>query len=248
MLLIDGDILAYKVSSACEEAVHWGDDLWTLHADAKEGKSQVDLWLKDIQVDLEYGEGLKVFLSSKDNYRLDVYSEYKANRVGKRKPMILAELKRHMEAVWDAVSVPTLEADDVIGMAASAAPEHSIIVSIDKDFKSVPCRLYNPDKPELGVLTISEQEADYWFMYQTLVGDSTDNYSGCKGVGPKKAADILKDKETLFDMWQAVVRAYDSAGLSSKHALVQARVARILRNGEYSDGKVQLWSPPKEPK
>ena len=247
MLLIDGDILAYKVSSACEEAVHWGNDLWTLYADAKEGRNQVDLWIAELQTNLEDERGLRVFLSSKDNYRLDVYSEYKANRKGKRKPMILGELRRHMKDAWNATVIPTLEADDVIGMEASSDPEH-IIVSIDKDFKSVPCKLYNPDKPELGIVSISEQEADYWFMYQTLVGDPTDNYGGCKGIGPKKAEKILEGKQTMFDMWQAVIHAYDSAGLSSKHALVQARVARILRSGEYTDGKVKLWSPPKEPK
>jgi len=245
MLLIDGDILAYKVSAACEEPVHWGNDLWTLHADAKEGRNQVDLWLAEIQTNLEDERGLRVFLSSKDNYRTDIYPDYKANRKGKRKPMILGELRKHMENAWKASVTPTLEADDAIGIEASSNSE-SVIVSIDKDFKTVPCNLYNPDKPELGVVAITEQKADYWFMYQTLVGDSTDNYGGCKGVGPKKAEKVLEGKQTLFDMWQAVLTAYDAAGLSSKHALVQARVARILRHGEYSDGKVKLWSPPKE--
>ena len=46
-LLIDGDVVAYKIASVCEEPVHWGNDFWTLHADAYEGKTQVDIWISE---------------------------------------------------------------------------------------------------------------------------------------------------------------------------------------------------------
>ena len=44
-LLIDGDILLYAESSAVEEAWDWGNDIWTLHGDAKIAKERVDVWL-----------------------------------------------------------------------------------------------------------------------------------------------------------------------------------------------------------
>ena len=31
-LLVDGDIVAYKVASACERPIDWGDGLWTMHS------------------------------------------------------------------------------------------------------------------------------------------------------------------------------------------------------------------------
>ena len=31
VLLIDGDILCYKVALQNEEAINWGEGLWTLH-------------------------------------------------------------------------------------------------------------------------------------------------------------------------------------------------------------------------
>ena len=219
MLLIDGDILAYKVSAACEAPVYWGDDLWTLHADAKEGRAQVDEWLNRLDDDLENRTGMSVYLSSQTNYRMDVYAEYKANRKDKRKPMILKPMRDYLTDKWAAKQIPDLEADDLIGMEATRPGGADIIVSIDKDFKTVPCLLYNPDKPELGIQRITHSEADYWFMYQTLCGDATDNYSGCPGVGPKKAEALLKGCEGVKEMWSVVVKAFDKAGLSSKHAL-----------------------------
>ena len=159
--------------------------------------------------------------------------------------MILREMKKHLRNEWGAELTKELEADDLIGMrATSPVSELDVIVSIDKDFKSIPCDLYNPDKSDLGIQKITEEEADYYFMFQTLVGDTTDNYRGCPGVGPVKADNILSGSTGVKDMWEKILVAYDKAGLSSKHALVQARVARILRHGEYVDGKVKLWKPP----
>ena len=33
MMLVDGDLLAYKITSALEEPIEWEDDVWTLHCD-----------------------------------------------------------------------------------------------------------------------------------------------------------------------------------------------------------------------
>ena len=42
-----------------------------------------------------------------------------------------------------------------------------------------------------------------------------------------------------------MVAAYEKAGMTEEEALVQARVARILRNAEYTrkTGEVILWTP-----
>ena len=67
-LLIDGDVVAYKIAAVCEEPIHWGNDFWTLHADAYEGKTQVDIWIKDVMAMLGASK-VRVFLTGRSNFR-----------------------------------------------------------------------------------------------------------------------------------------------------------------------------------
>ena len=91
-----------------------------------------------------------------------------------------------------------------------------------------------------GVFEVTQEQADYNHLLQTLTGDSVDGYSGCPGIGPKRAEKILETCD-----WDSVVSAYNKAGLEEQDALVQARVARILRWGEYDKRKKEpiLWNP-----
>lgn len=75
---------------------------------------------------------------------------------------------------------------------------------------------------------------------QTMIGDTADNYKGCPGIG-------IKTAEKLFNKygatWDTVVKSFKNAGCTEEDALVQARVARILRDEDFKDGKVKLWTP-----
>ena len=84
-------------------------------------------------------------------------------------------------------------------------------------------------------------------MMQALMGDMTDNYPGCPRFGPATAAKALDAVEpTPGAMWPVVVAAYAKAGFGEDYALTMARLARILRDGEYdfNTKKVNLWEPP----
>jgi DNA polymerase-1 len=96
--------------------------------------------------------------------------------------------------------------------------------------------------PNTDIVEVTEEEADYFHMVQTLTGDATDGYSGCPGVGPVRAEKLIKN---MTDPWTEVVKAYEKAGLSEQDALVQARVARILRASDYDFRRkeVKLWTP-----
>lgn len=237
-LLIDGDILIYEACFAVETPIHWGNDWWTLHADAAEAKQKIDAEVVELVETLDAG-GYKVCLSDSHNFRKDIDSSYKSNRTT-RKPICYAEVKAYIREAWEAVVWKNLEADDCMGILATEDPDNTIIVSIDKDMRQIPGRVYNWRNPDHGIVTISQQEADRFHLMQTLTGDAVDGYAGCPGIGPKRAEAIVDGG------WPAVVEAYEKAGLGESHAVTQARLARILRAGEYAkkSGRVKhLWTP-----
>jgi DNA polymerase-1 len=238
-LLIDGDVFAYQFACAAEVATHWGDDFWTLHADAKTAKERLDTFLSELKTKLE-ADHIIIALSdrTRNYFRKQLLPTYKANRDKVRKPIILNELRSHLEANYQSFERPGLEGDDVLGILATSTKivkGEKVIVTIDKDLKTIPGLHYNTNKPELGIYSITEDEADYWHLFQTLVGDSSDGYSGCPGIGPKKAETLLFDSPT----WAAVEQVFQKAGLGSEEAKVQGKMARILRAQDYDFKKKQ---------
>lgn len=242
ILLIDGDIFAYHVASACEIPTDWGDDLWTLHADASQARAQLDNTLLEIISDLNADASI-VALGDRVNFRKELLSTYKGNRALTRKPMVLKALKDHLVTAWTTYIYPTLEADDVLGIVATTpeAGVEYVIVTQDKDLRQIPGLHYNPFKADEGIVEVSVEEGRRTHLKQTLMGDSTDNYSGCPGVGKVKVEQILDGDCS----WAAVVKAFAKAGLGEEEALLQARMAYILQHGDYNHQteEVKLWMP-----
>ena len=149
---------------------------------------------------------------------------------------------------YKAFERPDLEGDDVLGILATSpviVKGEKVIVSLDKDLKTIPGLICDMREP-ITIQEITEEEADYNHMYQTLVGDTADGYPGCPGIGPVSATKLLADvPRTYADMWPAVVKAYEKKGLSEEVALVQAQIARICRRDDYDFKKkeVILWTP-----
>jgi len=244
VLLIDGDIIAYKHAAGAEEPVDWGDDIWTLHTDTRKAKKMMNVEVETLATALD-ADKILIALSSNSNFRQKVDANYKASRKKSRKPIGLPCLREELIHEWDAKVAPDLEADDLLGVWATdpmfEAGSKKVIVSIDKDMKTIPCYLYNQQHPEDGEKEITLEAANWNHFFQTLVGDSTDGYAGCPTVGPTKAKRILDAEPT----WKQVVRAYKAQNLSEEDALVQARLARILRieNYNYKNRKIRLWNP-----
>ena len=134
------------------------------------------------------------------------------------------------------------EADDAIGLLATGEhKDNCVIISGDKDMRTIPawqCCIID-DQIEY----VDEQKADYNFCTQALTGDQTDGYKGCVGVGAVKASRVLNDKKNIAECWEAVLREYYRNKYSIDDAYHQARLARILREGEYNyqTNQPKLW-------
>lgn len=261
-LLIDADVLRYQLAFKNTSNIDWNGDGDVSEATNPE-KAKVDL--EDYIAELMDKFGADDFvlpLSVDTNFRKGVYPDYKSNRKGKPKPSLWYEIDTYLQELWGdkIVTRDQLEGDDILGLLAThpkprLAPGRRILVSIDKDMQTIPCRLYNPGKPDIGVRTISRHDADLFWMKQVLMGDTADGYPGCKGIGPKKADELLmpvheqhadsEPEDHLSALWEAVVAGYESKNRTVEDAITQARLARILRHGDYNfrTEEICLWAP-----
>lgn len=149
-----------------------------------------------------------------------------------------------------------------------------IAVGRDKDFKSIPGWHYQYHKgdenKDIVPFHISPAEADRWHMMQSLAGDMTDGFAGCPGIGILRAGRIIDEcmlqvkgegvitrgprkgqkvarwsQVPAATPWDCIVSHYEKAGLSEAEALTSARLAHLLRYGEYDaeTHEVKLWTP-----
>lgn len=235
-LLVDGDILIYKTCWAVQTEVIWEDDIITMGLNCDEMYAQADLSIQKL-IDKFTPDSVLICMSDKssNNFRKKIYPEYKANRKNTAKPAGFYLLKKDLESKYSCVEYPTLEADDVMGILATTGGGTRIMVSIDKDMLTIPGTHYNWDTEELT--EVDPETATYNHLFQTLVGDTTDNYPGCPGIGKVKAERILKSEGTT---WDTVLKCYDG---DEETALTMARLAYILQAHNYKDKEIIQWTP-----
>ena len=149
------------------------------------------------------------------SFRKETFPEYKATRE-KLSEDLQSDFDRGMERICDLLeayrvpilSLPGYEADDVLGSLARQAVEQQVpvvIVSGDKDFQQLVrpgVWLLNPGRG--GPANVEE----HWVSienaterlgvppelvtdYLALVGDSSDNIPGVKGIGDKTAVELV---------------------------------------------------------
>ena len=238
MLLIDSDFLAYKAAQACEIGIDFGEDVIIAQSQFSEVLKVFHNELNKVTKAMMEDDFILYFSSTK-NFRKKIYPDYKGHRM-KRKPLGYKRLVNYCRDNHNFKLIEGLEADDTIGIEATRHPDPSnIIVSPDKDMRQIPCVLWNMSD---DVVEITEQEGDRWHLIQALSGDPTDGYSGCPGIGVKRATELLNKNE---NQWEAVCKAYRDRGLSDDDALLNARLAKILRNENYDHDRNQpiLWNP-----
>lgn len=278
-LLVDADIIAFKIASVNQTRTNWGPDEETgedivsvVVTDFDEVAKQVHEYLDELLVKTKADSYLICLSDDNYNWRKKVLPSYKLGRADTIRPELLYPLKDYLADNFPSYRKPTLEADDIMGILSThpkLIPGIKIIVSEDKDMKTIPGWLFNPAKHTKPVL-ISEEAADLYHLEQTLTGDPTDGYKGCPGAGkdafdsmvaqlqkyvpyehtlksgPRKGeVEIRWKKEPAESMWEALVSQYEYRGFTESDALVQARVARICRHTDYDFNKkeVILWNP-----
>jgi len=190
-----------------------------------------------------------VFDCPEPTFRHTMYVGYQTNREKDRQISEdiwgqVDKLKIVLEKMGVPVyAIPSFEADDVIGTLAKQCKKEVIIITGDRDLMQLVndrVKLYMPQKglsdgqiidrdrvrEKLGVWP--EQVVDY----KALVGDSSDNYPGVTGIGPKTAIDLISNYSNYSNIFKnlgkikesvrrKLVAGYEGGELSKRLATIR---------------------------
>ncbi|HSW75528.1 MAG TPA: DNA polymerase I [Candidatus Saccharimonadales bacterium] len=155
-----------------------------------------------------------VWDSKGTTHRHELFSEYKAKR--QAPPSDIFQQKEFIQEFADLVGIAQLsesgkEADDLMYSFAKKANKsgyQAIIVSSDKDMRqalSDDILIFDPFR-EI-VIDVPSCETRYGFeisklpFYFAILGDTSDNIPGVKGIGEKGATELVKQFKNLDDMY-----------------------------------------------
>jgi len=158
-----------------------------------------------------------VFDHPEPTFRHTMYVGYQTNREKDRQISedIWGQVEK-LKIVFEKMGVPVFavpgfEADDVIGTLAGQSAGEAVIITGDRDLMQLVndhVNLYMPQKGlSDGVLIDGEKvkeklgvRPDQIVDYKALVGDSSDNYPGINGIGPKTAVSLLEEYATFEEI------------------------------------------------
>jgi hypothetical protein len=224
LALIDADIVCYRIGFACEEE------------NEKITVARCADFMEELVMKPWVGDYLG-YLTGRGNFRFDIAktAPYKGNR-NQPKPKHYDLIREYLISAWGCEVVEDQEADDAIGIKAYEIEDKDqfVIMSIDKDLDMIQGWHYNFIKDDKYY--IDATTALIKFYTQILTGDRVDNIPGLKGIGPAKAAKILKDCKTEDSLFDAVLKAYDN---DIEYLTEMAKLLWIRRKPN------EVWTPPK---
>ena len=187
LTLIDADIVAFRCAASAENE-----------------NKDIAVWrvgdlMQRIMHETE-SSAFQGFLTGSNNFRYDIYPEYKAHRKKKPKPQFLEACRESLVINWKCQVTDGIEADDALGIEHQANPG-SVLASIDKDLLQLPGRHYNFVKQTWT--DIDELQGLRNFYTQLIEGDASDNIPAWDGKlrtsRPKFVAKLI---DPLYDLFR----------------------------------------------
>ncbi len=182
-----------------------------------------------------------VFDARGPTFRDELYPEYKANRQAMPDDLAaqIEPIHRAVTAMgWPVLSIPGVEADDIIGTLAVQARERgvrTVISTGDKDMAqlvndhvSLINTMSGEQLDEAGVREKFGVPPSRIVDYLMLVGDTADNVPGVQKVGPKTAAKWLAQYDSLDNLVAHADEIKGVAGNNLRVAVDRFDLSRTL--------------------
>ena len=209
MIIIDADSIIYAACFSVMKQME-GDE------PPSKPTARVKTFIRDkinnIVMDNPEFDQYLVILSGKNNFRYDIYPDYKANRKGTERPDYYDAAKSYLIKSHNAYVTDGVEADDYCRIAAERCTDF-VLAHCDKDLDQIPGKHYNFRTGEHYM--VDELEGLHNLYRQSLTGDSIDNIPGLYKITGKKAAKAIKegllDCMCEEDCWKYVCSVYNDA-------------------------------------
>lgn len=177
-------------------------------------------------------------------FRKELFVGYHANRIKLPEDFVPQIVLVHEFLEKMKVSIFELEgyeADDLIGTLATKAVLTKnlevIIVTGDRDMLQLVNKNVKVLMPLLGItktVLFDEKAVEekygvtpaQFIDYKALIGDASDGYPGVTGIGPKGAANLLKEYKTFENLYDNVPNLPEKIGLKLATDAEQAALAK----------------------
>jgi DNA polymerase-1 len=234
LLLVDGSSYLYR-------AFHAMPDLRNTQGEPTGAIYGVVNMMRRILLDYPAQYAACVFDARGKTFRDDLYPDYKSHR-----PSMPEELASQIEPIhaairamgWSVLTVPGVEADDVIGTLAQWAQEqdiHTVISTGDKDLAQLVTShitlvntMSNEELNPEGVMRKFGVAPNRIVDYLMLVGDTVDNVPGVQKVGPKTAAKWIDEFGSIEALVERAAEVKGVAGENLRAAVGQFTLTREL--------------------
>jgi len=202
-------------------------------------------------IDYEPSHLLVCFDTPARTFRNELYEKYQAQR-----PKVDDDFIEQIPLVKEAVKASNIiqiekdgyEADDLIGTISHSFQDQVLILTGDKDIMQLvndhiivvspqigfsKSHLYNKEEVWNKLHVFPSQIPDY----KALAGDPSDNYPGAKGIGPITAQKLIKQYETVENLYSQI-DGMDKGRIKNilmeckKDVLMAKKLAIILTNVE----------------
>jgi DNA polymerase-1 len=246
LYLIDGHALAYRAYFALTGYSPSGSRWQTSRGEPTAGTYGFASVLVRL-LEQEKPDYIAVAFDTGKTFRDELFPEYKATRA--KMPDDLRPQIERIRQLVDAFNIPRLEmegfeADDVLGTVAKQAAAQGLGVKIitgDRDLLQLVGDHIIVSLPQKGKMSESEdfitaeQVKGYFGVlpgqvvdYKALVGDTSDNIPGVKGIGEKTAQALFETFNTLDEMYAKLEQVPPKVRSKLEDGRESARLSRDL--------------------
>ena len=247
LVILDSHGIIFRSYFAMRDTLtvgHSGEPVWAVYGYANS--------LLTVLSELRPTHVIAAWDASEETFRKQEDERYKAHR--EPMPDDLRPQVERVSELLEAIAVPRIEAlgyeaDDVLGTLAAQAVEagvETVLVTLDNDLlqlvrPGVRVYMYRPYQrdyvlyDEAGVRERFGFEPRRVIDYKALVGDSSDNIPGVRGIGEKGAKALIERWGTVEEIYQHLdevtpQRARNALAAGREEAELSRRLATIVED------------------